>query len=227
MGVEQYNMMLFQTADDAWNAKDVETFANRHTEDVVVYVPAAPTQYGMQAQTERPQLLQGFPGPAGAEQALQGLLRRGDWVCSRALHRHDDGIDDRPRRDRDPSHRQVVRRRLLHRRPLEERADGRGVALLRRRDLHEADRIERIDRTQARNAGPAARTHADRGPGVSEHEGCAAGARFSDQPVTASLDLRPCFLDDARARGDHVRSLCPFVKGWIGNHPEYADPVAD
>jgi hypothetical protein len=39
--------------------------------------------------------------------------------------------------------------------------------------------------------------------------------------------LRPCFLDDARARGDHVRPLCSFVKGWIGNHPEYADPVAD
>jgi hypothetical protein len=40
---------------------------------------------------------------------------------------------------------------------------------------------------------PSARTHADRRPGVLEHEGCAAGARFSDQPVTASLDLRPCW----------------------------------
>jgi hypothetical protein len=47
--------------------------------------------------------------------------------------------------------------------------------LLRRRDLHAADRTRRIDRTQARSTGHAARTHTDRGPGVSEHGGCAPG----------------------------------------------------
>lgn len=30
-------------------------------------------------------------------------------------------------------------------------------------------------------------------------------------------------LDDARARGLEVMPLCPFVKGWIQRHPEYAD----
>ena len=32
-------------------------------------------------------------------------------------------------------------------------------------------------------------------------------------------------LDDARARGLTVTPLCPFVRGWIERHPEYADLV--
>jgi predicted GNAT family acetyltransferase len=32
-------------------------------------------------------------------------------------------------------------------------------------------------------------------------------------------------LDDARARGLQVRPLCPYIRGWIGRHPEYADLV--
>jgi uncharacterized protein len=32
-------------------------------------------------------------------------------------------------------------------------------------------------------------------------------------------------LDDARARGLHVRPLCPYIRGWIERHPEYADLV--
>ncbi|MFD9483281.1 GNAT family N-acetyltransferase [Streptomyces sp. NPDC059991] len=34
-------------------------------------------------------------------------------------------------------------------------------------------------------------------------------------------------LDDARARGLHVLPYCPFVRGWIGKHPEYADLVPE
>ena len=30
-------------------------------------------------------------------------------------------------------------------------------------------------------------------------------------------------LDDARARGLRVRPLCPYIRGWIERHPEYAD----
>jgi predicted GNAT family acetyltransferase len=30
-------------------------------------------------------------------------------------------------------------------------------------------------------------------------------------------------LDRARARGLKVRALCPFIKAYIGKHPEYAD----
>jgi predicted GNAT family acetyltransferase len=30
-------------------------------------------------------------------------------------------------------------------------------------------------------------------------------------------------LDDARRRRLRVRPLCPFIKGWIERHPDYAD----
>jgi uncharacterized protein len=33
-------------------------------------------------------------------------------------------------------------------------------------------------------------------------------------------------LDDARRRGLAVVPLCPFVRGWIDKHPDYADLLA-
>jgi predicted GNAT family acetyltransferase len=32
-------------------------------------------------------------------------------------------------------------------------------------------------------------------------------------------------LDDVRARGAKAVALCPFVRGWLTKHPEYADVV--
>jgi uncharacterized protein len=32
-------------------------------------------------------------------------------------------------------------------------------------------------------------------------------------------------LDDVRAKGDPVVPLCPFIKKWIGKHPDYQDLV--
>jgi predicted GNAT family acetyltransferase len=34
-------------------------------------------------------------------------------------------------------------------------------------------------------------------------------------------------LDDVRGKGLQVVPLCPFVRGWIERHPDYADLVAD
>ena len=34
-------------------------------------------------------------------------------------------------------------------------------------------------------------------------------------------------LDATRAAGLRVVPLCPFIKAWIGEHPDYADLVAD
>ena len=34
-------------------------------------------------------------------------------------------------------------------------------------------------------------------------------------------------LDDVRSKGGTVVPLCPFVRGWIERHPDYADLVAD
>jgi uncharacterized protein len=33
-------------------------------------------------------------------------------------------------------------------------------------------------------------------------------------------------LDDARVRGLRVRALCPFIRGWMERHPEYADLIS-
>ena len=33
-------------------------------------------------------------------------------------------------------------------------------------------------------------------------------------------------LDDARARGLQVQALCPFIRGWMGRHPEYSDLIS-
>jgi predicted GNAT family acetyltransferase len=33
-------------------------------------------------------------------------------------------------------------------------------------------------------------------------------------------------LDDVRSKGGSVVPLCPFVRGWIERHPDYADLVA-
>lgn len=37
--------------------------------------------------------------------------------------------------------------------------------------------------------------------------------------------LARAVLDDARERGLGVVPLCPFIKGWIERHPDYADLV--
>jgi predicted GNAT family acetyltransferase len=34
-------------------------------------------------------------------------------------------------------------------------------------------------------------------------------------------------LDDVRGKGLQVVPLCPFVRGWIERHPEYADLMAE
>jgi uncharacterized protein len=39
--------------------------------------------------------------------------------------------------------------------------------------------------------------------------------------------LAQTLLDDARATGERVVPLCPFVNGWIKRNPDYADLVTD
>ena len=53
MGIEEQNMELMQTLDDAWNAQDLDIFARRHKPDVIVHWPGKliPT-YGIAAHTE-------------------------------------------------------------------------------------------------------------------------------------------------------------------------------
>ena len=50
--VEQQNMELMQTLDDAWNAQDLETFTKRHKPDVAVRWPGKPPTNGVHAHGE-------------------------------------------------------------------------------------------------------------------------------------------------------------------------------
>lgn len=40
-------------------------------------------------------------------------------------------------------------------------------------------------------------------------------------------ELIKAILDDARGRGLKVLPYCPFVRAYIGKHPDYADVVPD
>ncbi|WP_371655398.1 MULTISPECIES: GNAT family N-acetyltransferase [unclassified Streptomyces] len=50
-------------------------------------------------------------------------------------------------------------------------------------------------------------------------------SRFAGQGL-AGLLARGA-LDDVRARGLRVLPHCPFIRGWIGKHPEYTDLVPE
>ena len=47
--------------------------------------------------------------------------------------------------------------------------------------------------------------------------------RYEGQGVGSSIARYA--LDDARARGLNVRPLCPFINGWMRDHPEYSDLI--
>lgn len=47
----------------------------------------------------------------------------------------------------------------------------------------------------------------------------------SGRPKVGSTLVRAA-LDDVRAHGGTVIASCPFVRGWIERHPDYADLVA-
>jgi uncharacterized protein len=49
--------------------------------------------------------------------------------------------------------------------------------------------------------------------------------RYKGQGVGAALARG--VLDDARRRGLRITPLCPFLAGFIRDHPEYADLVAE
>jgi uncharacterized protein len=68
--------------------------------------------------------------------------------------------------------------------------------------------------------------------------GLAAYQRAGDKVVFTHTEIDPAAegdglggrlvrgaLDDVRARGLRVLPRCPFVRGWIQRHPEYADLV--
>jgi ketosteroid isomerase-like protein len=81
--VEQRNQELMQTLDDAWNAQDLETFAKRHKDDVVVRWPGQPATHGVQAHREEAiQFFKTFPDQHIENRPYKVFFASGEWTCS-------------------------------------------------------------------------------------------------------------------------------------------------
>jgi ketosteroid isomerase-like protein len=80
---EEQNMQLMQTLDDAWNAQDLDTFAQRHKPDVVVTWPGKPPTHGVDDhRTESIEFFKTFPDQHLDNQPYRVFFASGDWTCS-------------------------------------------------------------------------------------------------------------------------------------------------
>jgi predicted ester cyclase len=87
-GAEARNMELMQTLDDAWNGQDLETFAKRHRDDVVVRWPGQPATHGLQAhRQEAIDFFTTFPDQRLDNRPYRVFFASGDWTCSIARFR--------------------------------------------------------------------------------------------------------------------------------------------
>ena|SRR5690348_7522942 len=81
--VEARNMELMQTLDDAWNAKDLDTFSKRHRKDVVVRWPGKPPTRGVDAhRQEAIDFYEAFPDQHIDNRPYRVFFASGDWTCS-------------------------------------------------------------------------------------------------------------------------------------------------
>jgi predicted GNAT family acetyltransferase len=89
-------------------------------------------------------------------------------------------------------------------------------------DVHDATERSRYEVTVDGDlAGFAA--YEDRGDGARVFTHTEVLAAYEGRGVGGALARGA--LDDARTRGLAVVPRCPFVRGWIERHPEFADLV--
>ena len=82
-GAAARNMELMQTLDDAWNAQDLETFAKRHRQDVVVKWPGQPPTHGIEAhRQEALDFFATFPDQHLDNRPYRTFFASGEWTCS-------------------------------------------------------------------------------------------------------------------------------------------------
>ena len=80
---EAANMQLMQTLDDAWNRQDLETFAKRHKENVVVSWPGKTPTHGIaDHRQEAIDFFKTFPDQRLANRPYRVFFASGDWTCS-------------------------------------------------------------------------------------------------------------------------------------------------
>jgi ketosteroid isomerase-like protein len=81
--VAERNRELMQTLDDAWNAQDLDTFAARHRDDVVVRWPGQPETHGIKDhRQEAIDFFRTFPDQRLTNRPYKVLVAQGDWTCS-------------------------------------------------------------------------------------------------------------------------------------------------
>jgi predicted ester cyclase len=83
MTIEETNMELMQTLDDAWNMQDWDTFAQRHKHDTVVHWPGKPPTRGVDDhRLESIEMFVTFPDNRVENRPYQTFFASGDWTCS-------------------------------------------------------------------------------------------------------------------------------------------------
>lgn len=84
MGIEEQNMQLMQTLDDAWNAQDLDVFVQRHKPDVIVRWPGQPIPtHGIEAHKEEAiQFFKTFPDQRLVNRPYKVFFASGVWTCS-------------------------------------------------------------------------------------------------------------------------------------------------
>ena len=143
--------------DEAWNARDWDTFDFFHDQDeTVVYWPGrqdTPTHGGHDHREESIRFSRAFPDNK-VHHPYYILFGEGDFTSFVTHFTGTFTAARAARRDRHPADRQAVRRPLLHGGPLAGRQDRRGVPLLRQQHLPQAGR-SRLSRREA-TSGPLA-----------------------------------------------------------------------
>jgi predicted ester cyclase len=81
------NMRLMKTLDDAWNSQDWDTFAKRHTQDVIVRWPGQsdPTKGLDVHRSEGTEMFKIFPDNHVQNNPYKVLFGQGEWTCSIAI----------------------------------------------------------------------------------------------------------------------------------------------
>ena len=82
--LEDKNMRLMQTLDDAWNSQDWDTFEHRHAEGVAVFWPGQsnPTRGVHNHRAECIEFFKSFPDNHLINNPYKIYFAKGDYTCS-------------------------------------------------------------------------------------------------------------------------------------------------
>jgi ketosteroid isomerase-like protein len=82
--MEERNLELMITLDDAWNAQDMETFRSRHSEDTAVYWPGQPdpTRGRDDHEAEARRFFETFPDQHLINRPYKIMFAQGNHTCT-------------------------------------------------------------------------------------------------------------------------------------------------